>query len=102
MRHWAKPRSNPAPIAGPTILLDSMLAPSAIVRNAFLRMQVWGSQLAAAVSFLETHHVRLITLDIGANDIDHCISFWPIDRKIVTPVTFADSVFALAFGGVAR
>lgn len=33
-----------------------------------------GSQLAAAVSFVKTHHVGLITLDIGANDIDHCIS----------------------------
>jgi len=33
-----------------------------------------GSQLAAAVAFLETHSVALVTLDIGANDIDHCIS----------------------------
>jgi lysophospholipase L1-like esterase len=33
-----------------------------------------GSQLAAAVSFLETHHVAFVTLDIGANDIDHCIT----------------------------
>lgn len=42
-----------------------------------------GSQLAAAVSFLETHHVRLITLDIGANDIDHCISSTGIDPTCV-------------------
>jgi len=42
-----------------------------------------GSQLAAAVSFLETHHVRLITLDIGANDIDHCISVTGIDTICV-------------------
>lgn len=42
-----------------------------------------GSQLAAAVSFLETHHVRLITLDIGANDIDHCISASGIDTVCV-------------------
>jgi lysophospholipase L1-like esterase len=42
-----------------------------------------GSQLAAAVSFLETHHVRLITLDIGANDIDHCISATGIDPTCV-------------------
>jgi lysophospholipase L1-like esterase len=33
-----------------------------------------GSQLAAAVSFLKTHHVSLVTLDIGANNIDQCIS----------------------------
>jgi lysophospholipase L1-like esterase len=38
-----------------------------------------GSQLAAAVAFLQTHRVRLITLDIGANDIDHCISLAGID-----------------------
>jgi lysophospholipase L1-like esterase len=33
-----------------------------------------GSQLKAAVSFLETHQVRLVTLDIGANDVDHCFN----------------------------
>ncbi len=35
-----------------------------------------GSQLAAAVSFLRAHrgHVSLITLDIGANDPDSCIT----------------------------
>jgi lysophospholipase L1-like esterase len=38
-----------------------------------------GSQLAAAVSFIETHRVALITIDIGANDIDHCISTTGID-----------------------
>jgi lysophospholipase L1-like esterase len=33
-----------------------------------------GSQLAAAVSFLQAHrgHVLLVTLDIGANDPEHC------------------------------
>ena len=35
-----------------------------------------GSQLAAAVSFLKSHHVAgevpLITIDIGANDVDGC------------------------------
>jgi lysophospholipase L1-like esterase len=29
-------------------------------------------QLAAAVNFLHTHRVGLITLDIGANDVDQC------------------------------
>lgn len=33
-----------------------------------------GSQLNAAVSFLETHQVRLVTLDIGADDVDHCFN----------------------------
>ena len=33
-----------------------------------------GSQLAAAENFLQTHRVELITIDIGANDVDHCIS----------------------------
>jgi lysophospholipase L1-like esterase len=42
-----------------------------------------GSQLAAAVTFIETHHVGLITLDIGANDIDGCISGSGIDTTCV-------------------
>ena len=35
-----------------------------------------GSQLAAAVSFLRAHrgHVSLITVDIGGNDLDSCIT----------------------------
>jgi lysophospholipase L1-like esterase len=43
-----------------------------------------GSQLAAAVSFLETHEVRLVTLDIGANDVDGCISSTGINATCVT------------------
>lgn len=31
------------------------------------------SQLAAAVAFLATHHVVLITIDIGANTVDGCV-----------------------------
>jgi lysophospholipase L1-like esterase len=46
-----------------------------------------GSQLAAAVSFVETHHVALVTLDIGANDIDHCISTSGIDPVCVETAT---------------
>jgi lysophospholipase L1-like esterase len=37
-----------------------------------------GSQLAAAISFLKAHHaaggVPLITIDIGANDVDGCVT----------------------------
>jgi lysophospholipase L1-like esterase len=37
-----------------------------------------GSQLAAAVTFLKSHHtageVPLITIDIGANDVDGCVT----------------------------
>ena len=43
-----------------------------------------GSQLAAAVSFLQTHRVGFVTLDIGANDIDHCVSLTDIDATCVT------------------
>jgi lysophospholipase L1-like esterase len=43
-----------------------------------------GSQLAAAVSFLATHHVAFVTLDIGANDVDHCVSLSGIDATCVT------------------
>jgi hypothetical protein len=32
------------------------------------------SQLAAAVAFLGTHHVVLVTIDIGANNVDGCVS----------------------------
>jgi lysophospholipase L1-like esterase len=42
-----------------------------------------GSQLAQAVAFIETHRVSFITLDIGANDIDHCISISGIDAGCV-------------------
>jgi lysophospholipase L1-like esterase len=43
-----------------------------------------GSQLAAAVNFLHTHRVAFVTLDIGANDIDQCISLAGIDETCVT------------------
>ncbi len=43
-----------------------------------------GSQLAAATSFLQTHHVAFVTLDIGANDIDQCISLAGIGATCVT------------------
>jgi lysophospholipase L1-like esterase len=33
-----------------------------------------GSQLNAAVNFLKNHPVAFVTIDIGANDIDHCIN----------------------------
>jgi lysophospholipase L1-like esterase len=44
-----------------------------------------GNQLAAAVSFLATHKVALVTLDIGANDVDGCVSLTTgIDPTCVT------------------
>jgi lysophospholipase L1-like esterase len=42
-----------------------------------------GSQLDAALSFIEHHKISLITLDIGANDIDACISTNGIDDSCV-------------------
>jgi lysophospholipase L1-like esterase len=42
-----------------------------------------GSQLATAVSFLQTHSVALVTLDIGGDDIDHCISTSGINSACV-------------------
>lgn len=41
------------------------------------------SQLEAAVSFLETHQVALVTLDIGADDLDQCISVIGINTACV-------------------
>jgi len=42
-----------------------------------------GSQLATAVAFLHTHRVRLITLDIGANDVDGCVVDGRADQACV-------------------
>ena len=42
-----------------------------------------GSQLEAAVGFLKTHQVAFVTLDIGANDVDSCISQTGIDTACV-------------------
>jgi lysophospholipase L1-like esterase len=39
-----------------------------------------GSQLAQASSFLATHRVVLVTLDIGANNIDSCVSAAGLDQ----------------------
>lgn len=33
-----------------------------------------GNQLLQAVGFLETHFVKFITIDIGANDVDGCVN----------------------------
>ena len=42
-----------------------------------------GSQLNAAVAFLKTHKVAFVTLDIGANDVDHCFTTSGIDNSCV-------------------
>jgi lysophospholipase L1-like esterase len=44
---------------------------------------VGSSQLDAAVSFLQTHEVAFVTLDIGANDVDGCVSAIAIDEACV-------------------
>jgi lysophospholipase L1-like esterase len=41
------------------------------------------SQLDAAVSFLQTHQVAFVTLDIGANDVDGCVSMSGVDTSCV-------------------
>jgi lysophospholipase L1-like esterase len=43
------------------------------------------SQLDAAVNFLQTHQnqVALVTLDIGANDVDGCVSSTAIDKTCI-------------------
>jgi lysophospholipase L1-like esterase len=40
-----------------------------------------GPQLAAAVAFLENNRVDLVTLDIGANDIDACVSLAGVNQQ---------------------
>ncbi|HKQ88269.1 MAG TPA: SGNH/GDSL hydrolase family protein, partial [Candidatus Acidoferrales bacterium] len=40
-----------------------------------------GNQLNAALAFIETHKVAIITLDIGGNDVDRCVnSAFEIDQ----------------------
>ena len=41
------------------------------------------SQLDAAISFLQTHSVAFVTLDIGGNDVDSCVSPAAIDTSCV-------------------
>jgi lysophospholipase L1-like esterase len=47
-----------------------------------------GSQMAAALRFLRRHHrageVALVTIDIGANDVDGCVSGTRVDVSCVT------------------
>src|SRR5207248_11357789 len=38
-----------------------------------------GSQLGAAIRFIQTHRIAFITLDIGGKDIDNCIGLTGID-----------------------
>lgn len=50
-----------------------------------------GSQLKAALKFIATHKIAFITLDIGANDIDNCVTLatGAIDTNCVTAGTTA-------------
>jgi lysophospholipase L1-like esterase len=42
-----------------------------------------GAQLDAAVAFLRSHRVSLITLDIGANDVDRCATATGLDQTCI-------------------
>ncbi len=44
-----------------------------------------GDQLDAAIHFLRSHplRVKLVTIDIGANDVDHCLSTGSIDETCI-------------------
>ncbi|HEX6538103.1 MAG TPA: SGNH/GDSL hydrolase family protein [Candidatus Dormibacteraeota bacterium] len=42
-----------------------------------------GSQLAEAAAFLATHRVALVTIDIGANDVDSCVAASGIDSACI-------------------
>jgi lysophospholipase L1-like esterase len=49
-----------------------------------------GSQLAAAIKFIQTHRVDFVTVDVGGNDIDNCITAAGID-----PICFARALSAV-------
>jgi lysophospholipase L1-like esterase len=57
-----------------------------MIQGGSLCYPAGSSQLAAAVTFLLTHQVKLVTLDIGANDIDRCVSLSGIDWACITTV----------------
>ena len=42
-----------------------------------------GSQLGDAVAFLETHNVAFVTIDIGANNVDGCVSPSGVDPACI-------------------
>jgi lysophospholipase L1-like esterase len=42
-----------------------------------------GSQLAQAVNFISHHNVALVTIDIGANNVDNCIVGTSIDLQCI-------------------
>ena len=54
------------------------------MRNGEKSSYSLGSQLDQAVAFLETHHVVLVTIDIGANNVDGCLSAGGIDETCIT------------------
>ncbi len=55
-----------------------------------------GSQLKAAVSFLKKHHragqVPLVTIDIGANDVDSCVSAGSLSAIVACVTTGQNSI----------
>src|SRR5215468_2049004 len=55
---------------------------TATMINGGLCTYSYGSQLAAAASFLHAHRARvsLVTIDIGANDADGCINLFSFSR----------------------
>jgi lysophospholipase L1-like esterase len=59
-----------------------------------------GSQLAEAVAFIQTHHVVLITLDIGADNLLECLNLTaPIDPTCVAAAaTTAGNDLAMILG----
>jgi lysophospholipase L1-like esterase len=72
----------------PNLILAKLGCPgettTTMIQGGSICYPVGSSQLAAAVSFLQTHQVALVTLDIGANDIDRCVSLSGIDWGCVT------------------
>jgi lysophospholipase L1-like esterase len=57
-----------------------------------------GAQLDAAVAFLGSHRVSLVTLDIGANDVDRCATPAGLDQACVLQglATLADNTERIA------
>jgi len=46
-----------------------------------------GTQLATAISFLQRHDADLVTVDLGANDLDHCIKGLSLDEACAAVMT---------------
>jgi lysophospholipase L1-like esterase len=76
------------------------------VAKAFKCDRAGGSQLAAAVAFLKAHHTKgevpLITIDIGANDVDGCAGASDVGACVTTGLGTIDTNLPKIFSALRK